>query len=278
MTGFGTHRRQRLGCGRGAAVRAVRGERFENVGNRADPSPQIDLGPCDPHGIACSVDALVVLVDHHQLTASQLSQSGKLSKARDRVLANQRSLSVFQHSGLAEDVDRDVSFADVVDHTADDDLLDFGVAHPEPLAQCRRIERDVAGMLERAAIVIEQGERLLHREIMAVDDLQQVSGRFLRRGDDRFRTTADQRSLERPSATFDRQGEASIRLRRRRSREQRLLELRPILLANVQMLHAAIGQLPVVGETDFGVGASIERLSTRRLGLDIEVERGLWQR
>ena len=108
---------------RGLAVGPLPGNRVEDVHDRADARPKVNVLSLRANGIAGSIHPFVMLIGHQLLAEGDVIVFTKFLKARQRVLLDDLILIVRQLGGLVEDRRRNVSLADVVQHSARTNLF-----------------------------------------------------------------------------------------------------------------------------------------------------------
>jgi len=77
---------------RGHVMRAFGGHRVENIDDRKDTGPRMYFIFRHSYGIAGAIDALVMLVNHHQLTVFEIRLIAKLGVSARRVRFDQVAL------------------------------------------------------------------------------------------------------------------------------------------------------------------------------------------
>ena len=165
----------------GLAVRAVRRQRVERVGDGEDPRRDRDRVAGQPVGIAGAVPALVVMADDVARRAEELDVAHDLP-AGHGVLLHDQPLGGRQRAGLEEDRVGHGDLAGVVQDEAELDLRMVGEPHPVGLGELQPVGGDALGVTARVGVArLDRAGQRAHREHVGAPQLLGAGALLLER-------------------------------------------------------------------------------------------------
>ena len=169
-------------AGRGrTAIGTIAGHRIEDVDDGHHFGPGMHFVAGDADGVSRAVDALVMLIDDHQLAEREIGTILQLDVAAERMRFDDFSLGRIETARLGENAGGDKPFADVVQHSGDGDLLQLlAIGDAHALGKDHAVTRDVGDVGERLEVVAGNAEQLIWQHVAGLEQIDDVAADLFR--------------------------------------------------------------------------------------------------